>query len=184
MIYRTSLNIGHDGSTSAHVHDLMGWATLASTKERAISKLKLTIPDYYRWLRSKGERVPAVRNPQIMIIEEIRTRGSAGEAGGSDPLFSCDRIKCAHADISRCLQLLNYTRADFRQDHIQDSHRRIGLETSVRTPERTKRSGAYRPSRHLVSVPDTRGSTPRTEQNEECLRISRLRPFPRIRGPT
>ncbi len=92
MIYRTSLNTGHDGSTSAHVHDLMGCATLASTKERAISKLKLTIPDYYRWLRSKGERITAVRDPQMTIIEEIRTQGSAGEAGGSDPLFSCDRI--------------------------------------------------------------------------------------------
>ena len=112
MIYRTSLNIGHDGSTSAHVHDLMGCATLASTKERAISKLEFTIPDYNRWLRSKGERIPAVRNPQMTIIEEIRTQGSAGEAGGSDPLFSCDRIKCTHADISRCLQLLNYTRTD------------------------------------------------------------------------
>ncbi len=112
MIYRNSLNIGHDGSTSAHVHDLMGCATLASTKERAISKLEFTIPDYNRWLRSKGERIPAVRNPQMTIIEEIRTQGSAGEAGGSDPLFSCDRIKCTHADISRCLQLLNYTRTD------------------------------------------------------------------------
>jgi len=110
MIYRTSLNIGHDGSTSAHVHDLMGCATLASTKERAISKLEFTIPDYYRWLRSKGERMPAVRNPRVTIIEEIRTQGSAGEAGGSDPLFSCDRIICTRADISRCLQLLNYTR--------------------------------------------------------------------------
>jgi predicted RNase H-like HicB family nuclease/uncharacterized damage-inducible protein DinB len=112
MIYRTSLNIGRDGNTSAHVHDLMGCATLASTRERAIAKLEFTIPDYYRWLRSKGERIPAVRNPQMTIIEEIRTKGSAAEAGGSDPLFSCDRTKCTHADISRCLQLLNYTRAD------------------------------------------------------------------------
>src|SRR5207245_11200162 len=53
MIFRTSLNIGHDGSSSAHVHDLMGCATLASTKERAISRLESTIADYYRWLRSK-----------------------------------------------------------------------------------------------------------------------------------
>src|SRR5438132_4462831 len=75
-------------------------------------------------------------------------------------------------------------KSKFRQDHIEDSHRRIGLETSVRTPEFTKRSGARRPSRHLVSVPDTRGSTTRTDQNEGCLRISRLRPFARTRGPT
>src|SRR2546428_3868409 len=100
MIYRTSLNTGHDGSTSAHVHDLMGCATLASTKERAISKLELTIPDYYRWLRSKGERIPAVRNPQMTIIAEIRTQGSAGDAGGSDSLLSCDRIGRTQSDIS------------------------------------------------------------------------------------
>src|SRR5437899_5029218 len=72
----------------------------------------------------------------------------------------------------------------FRQDHIQNSHRRIGLETSVRTTEYTKRSGARRPSRHLVSVPDTGGSTTRTDQHKGCLRISRLRPFPCTRRPT
>src|SRR5438445_6638031 len=89
------------------------WAVQPSPAlKRGQSKLEFTIPDYYRWLRSKGERIPAVRNPKATIIEEIRTHGSAGEAGGSDPLFSCDRIKCTHADISRCLQLLNYTRAD------------------------------------------------------------------------
>ncbi len=92
MTYRTSLNIGRDGSTSAHVHDLMGCANLASTKERALTKLDSVIPDYYRWLRSKGERIPLVRDPQITIVEEIHSQGSAGEAGGSDPLFSCDRV--------------------------------------------------------------------------------------------
>jgi uncharacterized damage-inducible protein DinB len=60
--------------------------------------------------KERGYRL--MRNPQMTIIEEIRTQGSAGEAGGSDPLFSCDRIKCTRADISRCLQLLNYTRVD------------------------------------------------------------------------
>jgi predicted RNase H-like HicB family nuclease len=72
MIYRTSLNIGHDGNTSAHVHDLMGCATLASTRERAISKLELTIPDYYLWLRSKGERIPAMRTPQMTDLRRNR----------------------------------------------------------------------------------------------------------------
>ena len=184
MIFRTSLNIGHDGSTSAHVHDLMGCATLASTKERAISKLESTIPDYYRWLRSKGERIPAVRNPKATIIEEIRTHGSAGEAGGSDPLFSCDRIKCTHANISRCLQLLNYARADL--DKIISKIPTEELDWKPRSEPRSIRNVMehIRPSRHLVSVPDTRGSATRTEQNEGCLRISRLRPFPRTRGPT
>src|SRR6266566_9807221 len=86
-----------------------------------------------------------------------------------------------HLSVSPAAQLY---KSRSRQDHIQDSHRRIGLETSVRTQECTKRSGAHRPSRHLVCVPDTRGSKPRTEQNEGCLRISRLRPFPCTRGPT
>lgn len=112
MPYGISLNIGHDGSTSAHVHDLLGCTTLASTKDRAITKLESTIPAYYRWLRSKGERIPLVRNPQVTIVEETHTQGSAGEAGGSDPLFSCDRVECNMVDISRCLQLLNYSRAD------------------------------------------------------------------------
>src|SRR5207245_8056102 len=88
------------------------WAVQPSPalKRGQYQNSNLPIPDYYRWLRSKGERMPAVRNPRATIIEEIRTQCSAGEAGGSDPLFSCDRIICTRADISRCLQLLNYTR--------------------------------------------------------------------------
>jgi predicted RNase H-like HicB family nuclease len=133
--YRISLNIGHDGSTSAHVHDLMGCATLASTKERALTRLESAIPDYYRWLRSKGERIPGERNPQIMIVEEMHTQGSAGEAGGSDPLFSCDQIKCTFADISRCLQLLNYTRTD-----LDKIIRKIPIEELDWKPRREPRS--------------------------------------------
>jgi predicted RNase H-like HicB family nuclease len=112
MTYGTSLNIGQDGSTSAHIHELMGCSTLASTRERALTKLESAIPDYYRWLGSNGERVPAVRSPEIIVVEEVRTSGSPGDAGGPDPLFKCDRIECTRVDISRCLQLLGYTRAD------------------------------------------------------------------------
>jgi predicted RNase H-like HicB family nuclease len=112
MTYGTSLNIGQDGSTSAHVHDLMGCSTLAGTRERALTKLGSAIPDYYRWLGSNGEKVPAVRSPEIIVVEEVHTFGSPGDAGGPDPLFKCDRIECTRVDISRCLQLLSYTRAD------------------------------------------------------------------------
>lgn len=110
--YGASLNIGADGSTSAHVHDLMGCSTLASSRERALMKLESAIPEYYRWLRSKGEKVQLIRRPKITVLEEIETRSSAGKAGGPDPLFSCDRKSCTRQDILRCLQLLTYTRTD------------------------------------------------------------------------
>src|SRR2546426_12733030 len=49
---------------------------------------------------------------------------------------------CQHLSLSPTAELY---KSRFRQDHIQDSHRRIGLETSVRTPEHTKRYGAHTP---------------------------------------
>ncbi len=112
MHYTTSLIVGSDGSTHAHVHDLMGCTVLARNRERALTKVKAAIPDYQRWLRRNSEDVAIVLRPGVKIVEEVRTRGNIGRAGGPDPLFQCDRKTCSRRDINRCLRLLKYTRAD------------------------------------------------------------------------
>lgn len=115
MAYKTSLIIGPDGSTQSHVHSLMGCFALASTKERATMKLKSAIPEYFRWLRSHGEDVAIPSRPKLAIVQELRIRGSPGDAGGPDPLLRCDRVAASHRDITRCLLLLDYTREDLQE---------------------------------------------------------------------
>lgn len=110
--YLTSLILGTDKSTFAHVHTLMGCFTLARSKDRAFAKLQSAIPEYQRWLKSHGEDARIVRRPKTKIIEEIHVKGNAGRAGGPDPLFACDKTLATQEHVRRCLQLLKYTRAD------------------------------------------------------------------------
>lgn len=112
MTYTTSRIVGSDGSTHAHVHDLMGCTILARNPERALTKVRSAIPEYQRWLKQHSEEVAVVRRPSVRVVEEVRTRGNIGRAGGPDPLFQCDIETCSGRDITRCLRLLKYTRAD------------------------------------------------------------------------
>ena len=112
MAYKTCLIIGPDGSTQSHIHNLMGCFALASTKERARMKLRSAIPEYFSWLRSHEEEVVIPTRPKLAIVQELRIRGSPGDAGGPDPLLHCDRVAASHGDITRCLRLLAYTRED------------------------------------------------------------------------
>ncbi len=107
--------IGPDGSTQSHIHSLMGCFALASTKERVAMKLKSAIPEYFRWLRSHGEDVLIPTRPKLVVVQELRLRGSPGDAGGPDPLLRCDKVPASHQDVTRCLQLLGYARADLLQ---------------------------------------------------------------------
>ena len=115
MGYKTSLIIGPDGSTQSHIHSLMGCFALASTKERATMKLKSAIPEYFRWLRSHGEDVAIPSKLKLVVVQELRMRGSPGDAGGPDPLLRCDKVPASHQDVTRCLRLLGYSRGDLLQ---------------------------------------------------------------------
>ncbi len=126
MAYKTSLIIGPDGSTQSHIHDLMGCFALASTKERATMKLKSAIPEYFRWLRSHGESVVMSTRPKLTIVQELRIRGSPGDAGGPDPLLRCDKVVASPREIARCLRLLGYTREDLLQLVSSMSRKALG----------------------------------------------------------
>ncbi len=109
-------------------------------------KLESAIPGYYHWLRSKGEKVAIIGDPEIVIVEEVHTRGSAESAGGPDPLFRCDRNRCTHVDISRCLKLLLYTREDL--DEIVSKIPRGALDWKPRSEPRSIRNAL----RHIAGV--------------------------------
>ena len=115
MAYKTSLIVGPDGSTQSHIHSLMGCFALASTKERSMFKLKSAIAEYFRWLRSYGEDVAIPTKPTLAVVQELRMRGSPGDAGGPDPLLRCDKVAASHENVTCCLRLLSYTREDLLQ---------------------------------------------------------------------
>ncbi len=121
----------------AHVHELMGCFALSRSKSRALEKLALAIPEYHEWLREHGEDKDTPHTVQISLVEEVRTKESAGDAGGPDPLRNCDRVDATDNDITRCLQLLRYTRADLSQIIVNRpktafAYKPIGEPRSVR----------------------------------------------------
>src|SRR2546428_8122693 len=146
MAYKTSLIIGPDGSTQSHIHSLMGCFALASTKERATVKLRSAIPEYFRWLRSHREDVAIPTNPKLVVIQELRMRGSPGDAGGPDPLLRCDRVPASHQDVTRCLRLLGYAREDLHQ--ILSSQSRERLNWKPKSEPRSVRDAL----RHIAQV--------------------------------
>ena len=146
MAYKTSLIIGPDGSTQSHIHSLMGCFALASTKERATVKLRSAIPEYFRWLRSHREDVAIPTNPKLVVIQELRMRGSPGDAGGPDPLLRCDKVPASHQDVTRCLRLLGYTREDLLQ--LLSSHSKGALDWKPKGEPRSVRNAL----RHVAQV--------------------------------
>ena len=113
--HRVSLVIGEDGSTMAHVHELMGCFALSRSKSRALEKLVAVIPQYHQWLAEHGESTTIPKHVELTVVEEVDARGSAGSAGGPDPLRDCDMVPATNQDIERCLKLLKYTRDDLNQ---------------------------------------------------------------------
>jgi uncharacterized damage-inducible protein DinB len=113
--YRISLVIGEDGSTMAHVHELMGCFALSSSKNRALEKLVAVIPQYHQWLAVHEESTTVPDPVELTVVEEVHTRASAGSAGGPDPLRECDRVPATNHDIESCLKLLKHTRDDLNQ---------------------------------------------------------------------
>src|SRR5438034_11596538 len=96
----------------AHVHELMGCFALSRSKNRALEKLVTVIPQYHQWLAEHGESTTIPKHVELIVVEEMDTRGSAGSAGGPDPLRECDMVPASNHDLERCLKLLRYTRYD------------------------------------------------------------------------
>ncbi len=146
MAYKTSLILGPDGSTQSHIHSLMGCSALASTKERAMMKLKSATTEYFRWLRSHGEDVATPTKPKFVVVQGIRIGGSPSDAGGPDPLLRCDRVPASHQDVTRCLRLLGYAREDLLQ--LLSGQSRERLDWKPKSEPRSVRDAL----RHIVQV--------------------------------
>jgi len=85
-------------------------------------------------------------NPKLVVIQELRMRGSPGDAGGPDPLLRCDKVPASHQDVTRCLRLLGYTREDLLQ--LLSSHSKGALDWKPKGEPRSVRNAL----RHVAQV--------------------------------
>jgi len=106
------LEIG-SGGTGAFVPECPGCWVFSRTPERALEKVKVTMAEWFKWLKSHGEKVPAKAHKYDVEVGEIlRVNYNPVEAGKPEPLFWSEVLPVNDKDIARTIHLLEYSRSD------------------------------------------------------------------------
>jgi len=106
------LEIGSQ-ATGAFVPDCPGCWVFGRTKERALEKVRISIAEWFDWLRKYEESVPDVSNrEQIKVAEVLCVNYNPAEAGKPEPLFWSEVLPVQKDDIDRTIRLMKYSRKD------------------------------------------------------------------------
>lgn len=110
--YSVYLEESSDGSTMAHVAELLGCYSMAKTSKEALEKLPLKIRQYLDWLGAHGEPVPLSKEPiQIDVVKEVSTHVDVSD-GDSEILLDHNQAPLADEELKTLLRLMNYARED------------------------------------------------------------------------
>jgi predicted RNase H-like HicB family nuclease/uncharacterized damage-inducible protein DinB len=106
------LEMGSEG-TGAFVPSCPGCWVFGRTPESAMMKVKTAIADWFEWLDTHGERVPAeAKNFEVEVSEILKVTYNPVRAGKPEPLFWSETLHVTRKDILRTLRLLRYSRED------------------------------------------------------------------------
>jgi predicted RNase H-like HicB family nuclease len=106
------LEVGQ-GGTGAFVPECPGCWVFGRTPERALEKVKVAIKEWFEWLKSHGEEIPAEASRFAVEVGEIlRVDYNPVEAGKPEPLFWSEVAPIKSRDIARTIHLLGYSRSD------------------------------------------------------------------------
>jgi predicted RNase H-like HicB family nuclease/uncharacterized damage-inducible protein DinB len=106
------LEMDAGGRCMAHVPELPGCFTRASSRDRALDLVPAAIRAYYAWLRRHGEPVP----PEEVSVE-TKVAGELSGVGPFDPgctaaLFPPDQGEITPGEMAYCFRLMAHSRAD------------------------------------------------------------------------
>lgn len=106
------LEVGSEG-TGVFVPAYPGCWVFGRTPERALLKVKEAIFDWFRWIEKHGEHVSdETKNFEVEVAEMMRVDYNPVEAGKPEPLFWSEIAPVSRKDITRTIQLLEYSRED------------------------------------------------------------------------
>lgn len=114
MKYRVAIEDMEPNHWVAWVLDLPGCFSSARTQDDAIDWASLAIAEYFTWLRSYQESLPAMQGPfDVDIVETFRSFAAGGQPRYYvNAFFADDRRVLAYWDVAVALQLLVWTRED------------------------------------------------------------------------
>jgi predicted RNase H-like HicB family nuclease len=106
------LEVGSDG-TGAFVPTCPGCWVFGRTPESALKKVKTAIVDWYEWLETHREQVPAeTKHFEVEVWETLRVTYNPVRAGKPEPLFWSETAPTKRKEILRTLRLMRYSRED------------------------------------------------------------------------
>lgn len=106
------LEAGPEG-TSVFVPNCPGCLVFGRTPESALAKAKTAIVDWFEWLETHGEHVPAKNKDfKVKVSEILRVTYNPVEAGKPEPLFWSETLHVTRKDVLRTLRLMEYSRED------------------------------------------------------------------------
>ena len=108
---KACLEVG-EGGTGAFIPDLPGCWVFAKSDERALTKAKSAVSDWYAWAKRHGESVTPPTKIKVEPSEVLRVSYNPVEAGKPEPLFWSEVLPVTNQDIGRTLRLMSHSRRD------------------------------------------------------------------------
>jgi predicted RNase H-like HicB family nuclease len=106
------MEAGPDG-TGTFVPSCPGCWVFGRTPERALSKVKIAVADWFDWLEEHGEHVSeGMKNFEVEVAELLRVDYNPVKAGKPEPLFWSEVPRVTRKDVLRTLRLMRYSRED------------------------------------------------------------------------
>jgi len=106
------VEVGSEG-TGVFVPSCPGCWVFGKTPERALTKVKAAIGEWFEWLAKHGEQAPLeMKGFEVDVAEMMRVNYNPVEAGKPEPLFWSEVPPVTKKDIARTLRLMAYSRED------------------------------------------------------------------------
>lgn len=112
MTYETYIEIWPDGTALAQITDLPGCYADGATEAEALNRLRVAIPDYFRWLSMQDAETPTMSGDVELVVRERVpvTRNALHEVRA---FFASDATPLGEDDLDWGLALMSYAQQDF-----------------------------------------------------------------------
>ncbi len=118
VTYDTFCEILPSGSVMAYVLDLIGCYAQGASEQEAVARLRVAVPDYFRWLSMQDAETPTMSGEVDLTVRErvpVTTNGLYEVRA----FFTPDSVPLRDDDLDWGLALMSYAHIDFTRQIAQ-----------------------------------------------------------------
>ncbi len=109
--YETCLETGTDGSVQAIIPELPGCFATGTDEAQALARLRMAVPDYFRWLSLRDTETPTMSGEVGLAVRERFTVGQHG-LHAVRAFFVADAQPISDDELDWGLALMSYAHQD------------------------------------------------------------------------